>query len=240
MGVLFIDHVAVTTSNFVETAQHYLSLPNARILRGPGWNSSQNVKYLFVSFGSDLCIEILGIPDTGESPIKAHLSTGGGAYHVCHAVKDLDYAIKIAEEHGAKVIMHPKSDDAYDGREIAFLVHADHGLFELVEASASFSNVDVASSLEHAQIDEKLSLQKNDLSSEDNVSQKVRAAFENVFKDTLPENQLEWTSSKLETWDSLSHLRLIMEIEKTLDLTLPSNELHNLQSFNSIISFLKR
>ena len=100
IGALWVDHVAVTTDRFEETAQHYLSLPNARILRGPGWNAAQEVHFLFVSFGGDLCIEILGLPSEGSSPISGHVASGAGAYHLCHAVRDLDVAISAAEARG--------------------------------------------------------------------------------------------------------------------------------------------
>ena len=35
---------------------------------------------------------------------------------------------------GCRIVVAAKSDDAFDGRRVAFLIHPAHGLFELVEA----------------------------------------------------------------------------------------------------------
>ena len=121
IGALWVDHVAVTTDRFEETAEHYLSMPQARVLRGPGWNAAQKVYFLFVSFGGDLCIEVLGVPEDGDSPIAEHARAGGGAYHICHAVADIDASVAIAQKLGARLVIAPKADDAYDGRRVAFL-----------------------------------------------------------------------------------------------------------------------
>ena len=235
LGILWIDHIAVTTDNFSETIKHYLALPNARILRGPGWNGSQKVHYLFVSFGGDLCVEILGLPEHGESPIESHVSLGGGAYHLCYAVENIDHAVEIAREHGARMVVSPSNDDAYDGRRVAFLIHPAHGLFELVEATltvnANILNMKtVTSDMLQENSTSHTSLQNDPL-----VSSKIEAAFKKTFQDDLPQDTQNWDSKHIKGWDSLAHLRLIMEIERSLDTTFPSSQLHMLQSFEAFL-----
>ncbi|MCZ0811374.1 VOC family protein [Roseovarius sp. EGI FJ00037] len=228
IGALWVDHVAVTTDRFEDTSRHYLAMPNARVLRGPGWNAAQKVHFLFVGFGGDLCIEILGLPEDGDSPIAAHAASGGGAYHLCHAVADLDAALAIAGRSGCRVVAAAKHDDAYDGRRVAFLMHPAHGLFELVEAYGSLwpqSQIAPAPAPAAA-------------SSDTDMARTLQEAFASIFPGALPNDPAQWRATEMKHWDSLQHMRLIMEIERRFDVTLPSQMLGELKSYDAFLSAL--
>ena len=79
-----------------------------------------------------MVVEILS-PEK-DSPIAGHVKRGGGPYHFCYAVPDMDAAIDAAQQNSAKVVVAPVPDVAFDGRRVAFLFHEAHGIFELVEA----------------------------------------------------------------------------------------------------------
>lgn len=227
IGALWVDHVAVTTDRFEETSRHYLAMPNARVLRGPGWNPAQKVHFLFVGFGGDLCIEILGLPADGDSPIAAHVAAGGGTYHLCHAVADLDAALAIAGSSDCHVVAAAKPDDAYDGRRVAFLMHPAHGLFELVEAYGSLSpQAPVASTPKPT---------PPATASDMDMAKTLQAAFASIFPGALPADPAQWRASEMKRWDSLQHMRLIMEIERRLDVTLPSHMLGELKSYDAFL-----
>ncbi len=235
LGVIYVDHLAVTTNDFEETVKHYLSLPNARVLRGPGWNNSQNVKFLFVNFGSDLCVEILGLPETQGSPIKAHVKAGGGAYHLCYAVSNLDKALENAKKLGARILVEAKEDDAFDGRRVAFLLHPSHGMFELVEAYGSVKT----NKLKNIKISREPEKKANRIEEPNNeILATLTLAFENIFSQSLPASKDNWNSEEIENWDSLQHLRLIMEIERSLDIKLPSHILSEIDSFSKFYDAL--
>ena len=234
IGALWVDHVAVTTDRFKETAQHYLSMPNARVLRGPGWNEAQKVYFLFVSFGGDLCIEVLGVPEDGESPIAEHARAGGGAYHLCHAVADIDASVAIAQTLGARLVMAPRADDAYDGRRVAFLMHHAHGLFELVEAYGSFTSEPGFVTAAVPASDEAEPAQSSD------IQTGLINAFQKIFRDGLPEDTRNWTVDSVKGWDSLQHMRLIMEVERRLDIALPSHLLGGLRSYGDLAAALAK
>lgn len=237
IGALWIDHVAVTTDRFEETARHYLAMPNARTLRGPGWNSSQKVHFLFVSFGGDLCVEILGVPENGDSPIAAHAASGGGAYHLCYAVVDVDQALIKAQACGARVVVGAKPDDAYDGRRVAFLMHPAHGLFEVVDAYGDFAPQpdDV---LQSASAVAAPSSRPQSNAGPVKGALELRAAFKKIFPKTLPAEPAQWTVANVKGWDSLAHMRLIMEVERRLDITIPSGNLSRLKGFEDFLALL--
>ncbi|WP_349360299.1 VOC family protein [Stappia sp.] len=233
IGALWVDHVAVTTGSFEETSRHFLAMPGARTLRGPGWNNSQKVHFLFVTFGGDLCIEVLGLPENGDSPIAAHVDGGGGAYHLCYAVADLDMSLKAARSVGARVIVEPRADDAYDGRRVAFLMHPAHGLFELVEAYGSFAPRTSLPELPAATAPAKPSVN-------DDLAADLESAFRKIFTKGLPEARDSWRIGEVETWDSLGHMRLVMEVERRFDVSIPSANLSRLRSFDDFLSFLSQ
>ena len=91
-GVVSIDHYAVTTRDLHATTKDYLDIPGTQLLREPSYNKSQNVDFSFVRLATGETIEILGAKD--NSPITEHVSNGGGAYHICFVVDDIDFAIR--------------------------------------------------------------------------------------------------------------------------------------------------
>jgi catechol 2,3-dioxygenase-like lactoylglutathione lyase family enzyme len=137
LGIRGVDHVAVTTRHFDQTIADYLSLPDARLARGPGWNPTQRVDYAFISLAGGLTVEVLGLKPDVTSPIEEHVRRGGGAYHLCYLVGDLDAAMARVREARGKIVVPPTPDVAFDGRRIAFFMHRAHGLVELVEATAT-------------------------------------------------------------------------------------------------------
>lgn len=227
IGVLNVDHYAVTTKNLIGTLKDFLSIPNAKLVRGPGENNAQQVRYAFVELNGMGVVEILA-PLNDESPIWTHLNSGSGAYHLCYSVKNLDSAITIAEkEFGARIVVEPKADGAFDGRRVAFLFHPNHGLFELLEAYPSFVegistektvNITRITSL----IDTLLSLYKNVVTSNDEIK-----AFEDIDMDNSEE------------WDSFKHLLFIMEIEKHFEISIPASDMSKLNSLKKISQYLE-
>lgn len=135
LGIMGVDHVAVTTRRFEATLADYLSAPGARLERGPGWNPIQRVDFAFVSLPGGLTVEILGLKEGVASPIEQHVRRGGGAYHLCYRVEDLDAAMTEVKAARGMVVTPPTPDVAFDGRRIAFFMHRAHGLVELVEVA---------------------------------------------------------------------------------------------------------
>lgn len=226
LGVLNVDHYAVTTKDLIATLKDFLSIPNAKLLRGPGENPSQNVHYAFVELNGMGVVEILS-PLNNDSPIVGHLNAGGGAYHLCYAVQDLDQAIKVAEEDfNTKLVVAPKADGAFDGRRVAFLIHPAHGLFELLEAFPASMLVEEASSIEtrtaHSSQEEKL------LSIYNSVVGETNKKFDEVAMKNCAE------------WDSFKHLVFIMEIEKQFEIKISAADMSSLSSLDKIDVYLSK
>ncbi|PMO91611.1 hypothetical protein BCS98_11835 [Vibrio breoganii] len=225
LGVMHVDHYAVTTRDLTATLSDFLSIPGAKLLRGPGKNPAQKVNYAFVELNGAGTIEILA-PLTPDSPILNHLQSGGGAYHLCYAVADLDNALAIAQrKFGAKVVVEPKRDGAFDGRRVAFLVHPVHGLFELLEAYPSMIQDDVIDT-EEAKVEKDVT---------------AYYAILDVYRDTVDASASDFSTINMNDcpeWDSFKHLMLIMEIEKRFDISIPASDMSELDSLKKIEAYI--
>jgi catechol 2,3-dioxygenase-like lactoylglutathione lyase family enzyme len=74
-------------------------------------------------------------PHGEKSPVKRHLLGGGGIYHVCFEVDDLDQTLHRLQEAGnAIVVGEPAPAPAINNRRVAFVVTTTGDLFEFVEA----------------------------------------------------------------------------------------------------------
>ena len=238
LNIKYIDHFAVTTIDLHGTMVDYLSLPGARLLKGPAENPAQKVHYAFIQQQDGFIIEILS--PMKDSPIERHLEQGGSAYHVCYAVENILKAIKIACDNGAKLVQKPKEDYAFDGRCVAFLIHKNHGLFELLEVVPSSNKI---LDCNHNVCTQSF-IENMDLVDDPNLGSDCHDLLINIFKrnfDNLESDSL----SKLEMntcsyWDSLKHMLLFMDIENTFKVSISSEKMTELDSYAKIILFLNK
>jgi acyl carrier protein/predicted enzyme related to lactoylglutathione lyase len=236
--VLYLDHVAVTTPDFKQTVVEYLNLPGASLVKGPGWNARQKVEYAFIRIVNGPMVEVLGAVE--DSPINKHIEKGGGAYHFCYAVADIEESIRQAKNAGAKVIVEPIEDIAFDERKVAFLFSSSQGIFELVEAYPNNLLVEWKTSAEDA------SKMKSELGqpkgSEIKVEKDVRERLCSLFAKTFPLFRKELTGetemNQLKGWDSLGQLQLIMEVEQAFEVSFSANEVLETNSFEKILALL--
>ena len=69
-----------------------------------------------------------------NSPIDGTLKKGGGTYHICYLVDDINAAIRHLTEHGSMLLSGPVPAVAFEMREIAWLMTETYLLVELVHA----------------------------------------------------------------------------------------------------------
>lgn len=238
LAIAYVDHLAVTTPTLELALDDYLSLPGTRLLRGPGINEAQRVRYAFVRLAEGTTVEILA--PLADSPIAAHLQRGGGAYHFCFAVDDLAESTRQALAHGARPLVAAKPDPAFDGRRVAFFHHPAHGLFELVEtrptsaASAETPAADTPSPVPTRAVTAGPAVP--DATSD--AAARLRRVFVLVFPD-LPEAEISAASYGLTSgWDSLTHLQLISQTEVEFGLAVPADAMGTLTSFASLLAFV--
>jgi len=251
LNILYVDHLAVTTQNFDQALSDYLSLPGARLIKGPNINPIQRVQYAFIQLQDGWMIELLAARE--GSPIQQHVDRGGGPYHFCYAVADLEGAIAQAKASGAKVVVQPIQDIAFDGRCVAFLVDATHGLFELVEAfpktipqpqfsqvspqqsvsplSEPFLGSSLRASMPHSSLEALVPVS--------GMEKRLMDVFESVFAGLSYPNVKQAQMSDLGAWTSLRHLQLIMAVESEFEIDISPHYLSDLTSFSAFFNYLE-
>lgn len=95
---------------------------------------NQRVKVAFLTIRSgDAQIELVE-PAGESSPVIQFLrQKGGGMHHLCYEVPDLKEGIAQLKSKGAMIVSRPKAAVAFGGRNIAWMLTAEHLLVELLE-----------------------------------------------------------------------------------------------------------
>lgn len=68
----------------------------------------------------------------------------------------------------------------------------------------------------------------------------LQRIFRFVFDDDTLEINIETKASDIEEWDSLSHMQLIVEIEKEFDIKFTTNEIKSAKNVGEFIEFIER
>jgi len=127
-------HVGVAVRDLAKAISIYKTLFDYELTSGPFDDPIQNVSVCFLSRGEgDTVIELVA-PLGRNSPIDRTLKKGGGGpYHVCYQVPDINDAIAYLTEQGAFLLSGPVPAVAFEMREIAWLMTEVDLLVELVQ-----------------------------------------------------------------------------------------------------------
>jgi catechol 2,3-dioxygenase-like lactoylglutathione lyase family enzyme len=224
----YVDHVAVTTRDLERTLADWLSLPGARLRRGPMVNDVQRVRVAFVDVPPTGTVELLS-PLDDRSPIARHLDVAPGAYHFCFGVHDIDLATRLAREDGAVVTVAPTADPAFDGRRVAFVVHPAHGLLEFVETMHSATSADRGP--------------ETTVSAPARTARQTTTAWqqrlEEIFARVFPRARGRYEGMGItDGWDSFGAIELAMALEAALDVSFTTAELAKLTSREAVETLL--
>lgn len=128
-----IHHVAYVTDNLEKKSAKLAAVLQLRPTGSPVVDPVQGVRIQFMASADGALVELLE-PHGERSPVLRHLRQGGGLYHVCYEVDDLEGALQGVRESGhAVVVCEPVPAPAIAGRRVAFVVTEDRDLIEFVE-----------------------------------------------------------------------------------------------------------
>lgn len=126
-----IHHVGCAVKSIPEALKYYVGVLGFRIIEEAFDVPSQKVKVCFVGPADGSMIEL--VEGTSEdSPVKKILEQlGGGAYHTCYEVEDLDRAVKYLC--GYKFVKYRKSEIHNEKYRALYMVTPDNQLLELIQ-----------------------------------------------------------------------------------------------------------
>lgn len=116
-----LDHVGLVVRSIAKIS------PDEETVSDP----IQKVNIAFVNF-HDTKVEFLE-PHDESSPVWKSLTKGEKLLHLCYEVDDLDEALQRGRQHGFHCIRRPVPAVAFNNRLIAWVYHAEFGLFELLQ-----------------------------------------------------------------------------------------------------------
>lgn len=67
----------------------------------------------------------------------------------------------------------------------------------------------------------------------------IKKIFSRVLKISLNEIKNNLSRENCKNWDSMNHVRLVLEIEKELGIKIDNNDAIDLDNYETIIKFLK-
>lgn len=72
----------------------------------------------------------------------------------------------------------------------------------------------------------------------------VKAQLQEIFRDVFDDDEIElfdeMTSADVEDWDSLSHINLVMRIEKEFGIKFTVDEITNTENVGQFISIIEK
>jgi methylmalonyl-CoA/ethylmalonyl-CoA epimerase len=126
-------HVGIAVRDLAKSIPVYESLFEYRLTSGPFDDPIQNVSVCFLSRGEgDAALELVA-PLGPNSPVDRLLKKGGGPYHICYEVPDINLAVTDLVSKGSMLLSGPVPAVAFEMREIAWLM-TEAGLIELLQA----------------------------------------------------------------------------------------------------------
>jgi len=125
-------HMGVAVADLARAIADYREVFGYELISGPFDDPIQKVSVCFISRENEPQIELIA-PLGEASPIKRVLSGGGGAYHFCYEVVDLDLALIEIRAKKCLVISGPVPAVAFGNRRIAWFYTPARQLVELLE-----------------------------------------------------------------------------------------------------------
>ena len=129
-----LHHLGIAVPSIEAAAPWWQQVCQFRRVSEVVYDPIQEVRVQFFKAVDGFCVELIE-PASESSPVSCFLAEqGGGLYHLCFEVKDLDATVAKWRESGAFPVKKPEPAVAFGGQRIVFLVTPQRILVELVES----------------------------------------------------------------------------------------------------------
>lgn len=127
-----LHHLGIAVSSIAKHAEQYRQALGINLTSEIIEDEIQRVRVAFAQVGENTFIEFVE-PLGDDSPITRLLQRGGGLYHVCYLVSDLETSVEQVRQAGGRLISGPSPARAFGGRHIAWVYTPDRSLVELLQ-----------------------------------------------------------------------------------------------------------
>lgn len=131
-------HLGVAVKSIAKALPVYRDLFGYELHSGPFDDPIQCVSVCFLrrQAPGEIVVELIA-PLGENTPIDRVLAKGGGAYHTCYEVENLDQTLDTLKSKKCVVVSGPVPAVAFNNRRIAWLFTPTQQLIELLEKQAS-------------------------------------------------------------------------------------------------------
>lgn len=127
-------HIGIAVKDLAAAIPAYRQIFGYELISGPFQDPIQGVTVCFLTQGvGDPMLELVA-PLAVGSPVMGKVRQGGGPYHICYEVGDLNSAISDLTAQGSLLLSGPVPAVAFEGRQIAWIMTDVHLLVELLQA----------------------------------------------------------------------------------------------------------
>ena len=129
-----LHHLGIVVSSIEEASVWWEEVAKFEMVSEITLDPIQDVRVQFFESDGEFRIELIE-PVSESSPVSRFLEKdGGGLYHQCFEVEDLDGVLEQWRSAGAFIVKGPEAAAALDMRRIAFLITPDRLMVELLES----------------------------------------------------------------------------------------------------------
>jgi methylmalonyl-CoA/ethylmalonyl-CoA epimerase len=126
-----IHHLGIAVNSITSSAALYERMLGIALDGDIVEDTIQKVRVAFAPIGNGVYVEFVE-PAGDDSPVRGILNRGGGLYHVCYQVPDIDAAIDRVRSGGGRLVSGPVPARAFNGRLIAWVYTPDRSLVEFL------------------------------------------------------------------------------------------------------------
>jgi len=74
----------------------------------------------------------------------------------------------------------------------------------------------------------------------DEIKDRLTTVFRNIFSDQKLEIRADMTAADVADWDSLSHINLILAVEKSFGIKLTTREVRSMKNVGDFMAMIKQ
>ncbi|MQA28700.1 MAG: hypothetical protein GEU82_02515 [Luteitalea sp.] len=137
-GAIRLHHVGLAVDSIAAHAEHYRRSLGIELAGEIVEDEIQRVRVAFAQVGPETFIELVE-PIGADSPIARVLERGGGLYHMCYLVANVEAAMDRVCRSGGRRVSGPSPARAFGGRRIAWVYTANRTLIEFLERDSAES-----------------------------------------------------------------------------------------------------